>query len=81
MKRFIPLAALMVPLVMLSTYGAAQTAKQTTKKQTASDKAIEARHQCFLEAQARHPNVLNDDLSGDRKAAYMGCAKRKGVRP
>lgn len=77
MKRFIPLAALAVPLVALSTYGAAQTAK----KQTASDKAIEARHQCFLEAQAKHPNVLNDDLSGDRKAAYMDCAKRKGVRP
>ncbi len=43
---------------------------------------IEARHQCFLEAQAAVPGAaIGGGEMNQRTAVYMACTARKGVRP
>jgi Ni/Co efflux regulator RcnB len=87
--RSIATALLALPIVLAASAGEAQQSqqgqqrknvKQVNQKQAAD---IEARHQCFLEAQARHPgyNTSDPGLQSERTNAYISCAARKGIRP
>jgi hypothetical protein len=78
--KVIATALLALPIVLASTVGdAQQTKKQVNQKDAA---AIEARHQCFLEAQAQVPGAaIGGGEMSQRTAIYTSCAARKGVRP
>lgn len=79
--KVIATALLALPIVLASTVGEAQsqTKKQVNQKDAA---AIEARHQCFLEAQAQVPGAaIGGGEMSQRTAIYTSCAARKGVRP
>jgi hypothetical protein len=68
-------------LVLATTAGHAQTSKGKTKKMTQAQQ-IEARQQCFLEAQAQVPGAaIGGGEMSQRTAIYTACAARKGVRP
>ena len=60
----------------------AQSTKQSKNAKMTQDQQIEARHQCFLEAQAAAPGAaLGSGEQQHRTAVYTSCAQRKGVRP
>lgn len=60
----------------------AQSTKQGKNARMTQDQQIEARHQCFLEAQAAAPGAgIGSGEQQHRTAVYTSCAQRKGVRP
>lgn len=86
MRRTLAYAVFALPIVIASTITYAQQTQQTKPKQMKnqmSDEAIEARKECFSEAQTRYPG--NDQasvgLARNREVAYRDCANRKGIRP
>jgi len=86
MRRTIALAVLALPILLAAPVAHAQQAQQPkakTMKNNLSDQAIEARKECFAEAQARYPgnDTASVVLQQNREVAYRGCAARKGVRP
>ena len=83
-----PFAALifMLPIMACSSVAVAQQTQQPKAKimkNNLSDEAIEARKECFAEAQSRFPGNDNASvvLQQNRETAYRGCAARKGIRP
>lgn len=79
--RFLGIGLVATALVLLTTASDAQTGKSKNTKMT-QDQQIEARHQCFLEAQAKVPGAaIGAGEMSQRTAIYTACAKRKGVRP
>ena len=86
MRRTITFAVLALPILLAAPVANAQQAQQPkakAMKNNLSDEAIEARKECFAEAQSRFPG--NDSasvvLQQNRETAYRGCAARKGIRP
>jgi len=86
MRRTIFYALLALPILLAAPVANAQQPQQPkakVNKNNLSDAAIEARKECFAEAQSRFPG--NDSasvvLQQNREGAYRGCAARKGVRP
>jgi hypothetical protein len=86
MRRTITFAVLALPILLVAPVANAQQPQQPkakTMKNNLSDEAIEARKECFAEAQSRFPG--NDSasvvLQQNRETAYRGCAARKGIRP
>jgi hypothetical protein len=80
--RLTLLSVLALPLIATSTPADAQSKSRNTSVQT-SNAAIEARHKCFLEAQAQIPADPNDPniTQSRRLPIYTACARRAGVRP
>ena len=72
-----------LPFLVVSTVADAQQSKNKQIKNQMSDEAIQARKECFAEAQARYPggDQRSEGLQNSRYAAYTGCAQRKGIRP
>jgi hypothetical protein len=61
---------------------AAEAASTKKSQQMSQNAQIEARHQCFLEAQAKVPGAaIGGGEMSERTAAYTACAQRRGVRP
>ncbi len=83
MRRAFACAILALPFLIVSTVADAQQGKSKQSKNQMSDEAIEARKECFAEAQARYPggDQRSEVLQNNRYAAYTGCAHRKGIRP
>ncbi|MDQ8729228.1 hypothetical protein [Bradyrhizobium sp. LHD-71] len=84
MKQLGSLGLVAISLALMATASEAQSMK-TQKVQNApksQNAQIEARHQCFLEAQARVPGAaIGGGQMNERTAIYTACAARKGVRP
>jgi hypothetical protein len=83
MRRAFTCAILALPFLIVSTVADAQQGKNKQSKNQMSDEVIEARKECFAEAQARYPggDQRSEVLQSNRYAAYTGCAQRKGIRP
>ena len=83
MRRAFTCAILALPILIVSTVADAQQGKNKQIKNQMSDEAIEARKECFAEAQARFPGTdsASTGLQANRETAYRGCAQRKGIRP
>jgi hypothetical protein len=86
MRRTITFAVLALPILLVAPVANAQQPQQPkakTMKNNLSDEAIEARKECFAEAQARFPgnDTASVVLQQNRETAYRGCAARKGIRP
>jgi hypothetical protein len=86
MRHALAFAVLALPILLAAPVANAQQAQQpkaNVTKDNLSDEAVEARKECFAEAQARFPG--NDTssvvLQQNRETAYRGCAARKGIRP
>jgi hypothetical protein len=84
MERIGSIGVLAIAFAFVVTPGEAQT--QTTKakkgQQMTQNQQIEARHQCFLEAQAAVPGAaIGGGEMNQRTAVYTSCTARKGVRP
>jgi hypothetical protein len=86
MRRVLACAILALPILLAAPVANAQQAPQPKAKvikNNLSDEAIDARKECFAEAQSRFPG--NDSasvvLQQNRETAYRGCAARKGIRP
>jgi hypothetical protein len=78
LMRLTILSVVALPLIVASIPADAQNRKSQT-----STAAIEARHKCFLEAQAQIPADPNNAniTQSQRLPVYMACARRMGVRP
>jgi hypothetical protein len=84
MKRIGSVGILAIALALVATASEAQTtkAKKSQQQQMTQNQQIEARHQCFLEAQAAVPGAaVGGGEMNQRTAVYTACAQRKGVRP
>jgi hypothetical protein len=82
--RYVSTAVLALALAFAASAGEAQTqsAKKSKNAQMSQNAQIEARHQCFLEAQAAVPGAaIGGGEMSQRTAVYTACAQRKGVRP
>jgi hypothetical protein len=80
--RYFNTAVLALALAILATAGEAQSTKKSKSAQMTQQQQIEARHQCFLEAQAAVPGAaIGGGEMSQRTAVYTSCAQRKGVRP
>lgn len=84
MKHIGGLGLLAISLALVATASEAQSmkAKKVQNAPKTQNAQIEARHQCFLEAQARVPGAaIGGGEMNERTAIYTACAARKGVRP
>ena len=75
-----------VAVALVCAVSAAHAQSTATKKskgaQMTQEQQIEARQQCFLEAQAAAPGAaVGSGEMSHRTAVYTSCAQRKGVRP
>ncbi len=78
--KVIATALLAFPIVPASTAGDARHARKLVNQNDAA--AIEARRQCFLEAQAQVPGAaIGGEEMSQRTSICTSCAQRKGVRP
>lgn len=75
-------SVLTIAVALAAAWPAAAQQKKAKGAQMTQQQQIEARHQCFLEAQAAVPGVsIGGGEQSQRTATYMACAQRKGVRP
>ncbi len=82
MKRIGSVGILAIALAFVATSGEAQTTKAKKSQQMTQEQQIEARQQCFLEAQAAVPGAaIGGGEMSQRTAVYTSCAARKGIRP
>lgn len=82
MIRIGSVGILALALALVATAAEAQSAKAKKNAQMSQDAQIEARHQCFLEAQAAVPGMaIGGGEQSQRTAVYTSCTARKGVRP
>jgi hypothetical protein len=80
--RYLSTAVLAFSLALVASAAEAQSTKKSKNAQMSQNAQIEARHQCFLEAQAAVPGAaIGGGEMNQRTAIYTACAQRKGVRP
>lgn len=79
--KYVSSIVLMAAAIALAT-STAEAASTKKGQQMSQNAQIEARHQCFMEAQAKVPGAaIGGGEMSARTAAYTACAQRKGVRP
>ena len=82
MRHLSTAAAVALSLALAAGAASAQSSTKSKNAKMTQNQQIEARHQCFLEAQASVPGAaIGGGEMNQRTAVYTACAQRKGVRP
>lgn len=82
MRYLSAIAVVGLSFAFAASIAEAQSTKQSKNAKMTQDQQIEARQQCFLEAQASAPGAaIGSGEMQHRTAVYTSCAQRKGVRP